>query len=180
MSKRNPADTPRDERDLEDLLLRSLASLRESPLQRKKFPALDRMLSRIKAREQRLARRDPARWLTWLRPLFGPLTAGAAGFAGAALALAILPGPTPPTPNDAVAAGQTLRNETRDSVDQSVQHLENAVHGLEKFQPLLESRIEWVEDALQRLHRNAYVSVERGDDTRRRRQSTQPRKGDGV
>lgn len=170
-----------DERDLQDLLVRSLDSLRESPADRERFPALDRMLSRIEARERRMASRQVAR--AWLRPLIGPLTAAAAGFAGAALALIVLPGPAPETAGGAtaLAVSQAPHGDTRDDLDRSIRRLENAVRGLEKFQPLLESRIEWVEDMLQRHVKGAFVAAEHRKDTRRGLQpAARLRRGDGV
>lgn len=170
-----------DERDLQELLVQSLESLRGSRSERRKFPALDRMLSRIEARERQMAARD-ATWSFRQRWLFAPLTAAAAGFAGAALALIVLPvAETPPL----VESPPVLLRQSSaagEDLDRSIQRLENAVRGLEKFQPLLESRIEWIEDVVQRHHSDAYVSVEHKKDPRRGPQQpgARLRGGNGV
>jgi hypothetical protein len=182
MTKQKPEGTKDEERDLQQLLIRSLDGLRQSPMERDKFPALHRMLSRIEARERRLAA-DDASWSTSLRWLAGPLTAAAAGFAGAALALVLLPGPKEEISTEAISAAlqQSLRQEAGENLEPSIRRLENAVSGLEKFQPLLESRIEWVEDAVQRNVKDAFVSVEHRKDTRRGPQpAARLRSGKGV
>lgn len=184
MTKRNAGDRPGDSRDLENLLVRSFDTLRESPQGRQKFPALDRMLSRIEARERRVGKpgpREPSAW-RWARLALPPLTAAAAGFIGAALALVVLPGPVPPAVVERAPglASPSSQNVSRDLLDRSLQRLEDAVHGLEKFQPLLESRIEWIEDVVQREHSDAYVSVESKRDVGRERSRGRSRRGNGV
>jgi hypothetical protein len=185
MSKPDAGDGAGVGRDLQDLLVRSLDTLRDSPREREKFPALDRMLSRIEARERGIVvdeAENPSAW-RWLRPAFPSLTAAAAGFVGAALALAVLPGPVPPRAVEGVPAVTTLQSAgtSRDRLDRSIRRLEDAVHGLEKFQPLIESRIEWIEDEILREHNDAYVSVESKNKVDRdRSQETRSRRRSGV
>lgn len=173
MSKPKTGDGAGAGRDLEDLLVRSLDTLRDSPADREKFPALDRMLSRIETRERRIGAHEAPNlsvW-SWLRPAFPALTAAAAGFAGAALALAVLPGPAPQRVVESAPAVMNLRlADEPGRLDRSIRRLEDAVHGLEKFQPLLESRIEWIEDVVQHEHNYAYVAAERKEAAGRVRQ----------
>jgi hypothetical protein len=147
------------ERDLEQLLIRSFDSLRTSPAGRERFSALDRMLSRIEARERHLAA-GFASPFTWSRWVIAPLTAAAAGFAGAALALLVVGSSQEQVPTQIAARAPQPQSVAAadDGLDRSIQRLENAVRGLEKFQPLLESRIEWVEDTVQRHVKDAFAA----------------------
>ncbi len=179
MSNQKPGGIGDKERDLEHLLVRSFDSLRTSRADREKFPALDRMLSRIEAREQRLVA-GFARPFNWPRWLVAPLTAVAAGFSGAALALLVL-GSSQEMPQTQVALLTQQRPATGDAgLDSSIQRLENAVRGLEKFQPVLESRIEWVEDTVQRHVKDAFAAEDAGAAGGRAQPVTHARRDNGV
>jgi hypothetical protein len=98
-----------------------------------------------------------------MRPILAPLSSAAAGFAGAAAALLLLMPGAERAPSPAPAAVVAPRAQAADaarSLSRSINRLERAIHGLEKFQPLVESRIESLEDALQRKHADAYASRE--------------------
>lgn len=169
MSNRKESTPPERGRELQDFLTKSLDNLRGSPEERESYPALDRLLARIEARGHRLPALATSSPWRWLRPVLPPLSAATAGFAGAALALILLP-PTwlargvdsQGNANVAVgtAAGTADLGDQELRLAQALRRLERAVRGLEKFQPLVESRIEWIEDALQRKHADAYASVE--------------------
>jgi len=151
----------KEPKDLQDLLAQSIETLRASAAERQKYPALDRLLGRIEARERPS---DRASAWGWMRPLLGPLSSAAAGFAGAALALMLLPtwfggSPAPGAPT-AVVAPRVQAAEPARMMAHSLHRVERAIHGLEKFQPLIESRIEALEDAFQRKYADAYASGE--------------------
>lgn len=151
----------KETKDLQDLLAKSIEALRASPAEREKYPALDRLLGRIEARQRRSSDRASA-W-GWMRPLLGPLSSAAAGFVGAALAMMLLPAwfggaPAPAAPSAVVARHQAA--EPARMMSHSLHRLERAIHGLEKFQPLIESRIEALEDAFQRKYADAYATGE--------------------
>jgi hypothetical protein len=167
-------------RDLQELLTRSIEALRASHARREKYPALDRLLSRMEAHERRVPQAGAYAWKV-MRPLAGPLVSAAAGFAGAALALLLLPAhgsaplaaeraPLAP-PALVVSAPQIKAADPAGSLSRSIDRLERAIEGLEKFQPLVESRIESLEDALQRKHADAYAS---GEDVVRSQSPYQP------
>jgi hypothetical protein len=146
----------KEAKDLHNLLTQSIDALRASPAEREKYPALDRLLTRIETRQ----RRSP-----W-RSLLAPLSSAAAGFAGAALAVMLLPSwfadaPRSSTPPEiAVAAAHVQSADSARALARSIHRLERAIHGLENFQPLVESRIEALEDAFQRKYADAYASGE--------------------
>jgi hypothetical protein len=157
-------------KDLEELLAKSITTLRTSSDERGKYPALDRLLRRIAERE-RLVPGDRLSGWRFLKPLLAPLASGAAGFAGAALALILLPSswvggspmatsaPSMPPTLEEAGPRAHIADSAR-SLTRSIHRLERAIHGLEKFQPVVESRIEWLEDVFQRKHADAYASGE--------------------
>jgi hypothetical protein len=164
MSKRKGPEASGEEGGLEDLLMSSIESLRRSPSQRLRYPALDRLFRRMETHDQRESLRFPAAVRstgTWLRYLLPATSSAAAGFAGAALALLLLHDPPftgPSSTGSAAPVAAPMPQDASERLASSIRALEQAVHGLEKFQPLVESRIEWVEDALQRKHRDAYAA----------------------
>jgi len=60
----------------------------------------------------------------------------------------------------AVVAPRVQAAEPARMMAHSLHRVERAIHGLEKFQPLIESRIEALEDAFQRKYADAYASGE--------------------
>lgn len=150
-------------KELEELLAKSIEALRASQAEREKYPALNRLLSRIESRQQQIPGRGASAWRL-VRPFVGPLSSAAAGFAGAAVALLLLmpaASPIAPAAPGAVAAAPHAENaDAARRLSRSIHRLERAIHGLEKFQPLIESRVESLEDALQRKHADAYASGE--------------------
>jgi hypothetical protein len=181
-------DSPEHGHELQDFLVKSLDNLRGSAKEREKYPALDRLLARIEAREHRLPALALGSSWRWLRPILPPLSAAAAGFAGAALALLLLQpawfvseaGSNLATNaiEAPVEVSDLAQHEVR--LSQSLHRLERAVRGLEKFQPVIESRIEWIEDALQRKHADAYAPAEERASAGAGSQAPQTSKHNGV